>query len=62
MDDFEKYLISQLENSEFKAEWDRLESERNSKRLLQKKFPRVRLRKTHLLKVAGSVKKSTVAK
>ena len=62
MDDFEKYLSSQLENAEFKAEWDRLESERNSKRILQKKFPSVRLCKAHLLKVTDSGKKSIVAK
>lgn len=61
MDDFEKYLSKQLENAEFKAEWDRLESERNSKHILQKKFPRVRLRKAHLLKVIVSGKKSIVA-
>lgn len=42
MDDFEKYLNKQLKDTEFKAEWDKLESERDARHCFQKKYPRVR--------------------
>ena len=49
MDDFEKYLSKQLEDTEFKEEWNKLELERKSKLHFSKKYPRVRLRKARLL-------------
>lgn len=57
MDDFEKYLNKQLEDAEFKAEWDKLELERKSQIRLSRKYARVRLRKAQFLAVKRSVQK-----
>ena len=57
MNDFEKYLSKQLEDAEFKAEWNKLELERKSKLHFLKKYPRVRLRKARLLTANRSARK-----
>ncbi len=57
MDDFEKYLSKQLEDAEFKAEWNKLELERKSKLRFLKKYPRVRLCKASLLTANRSARK-----
>lgn len=57
MDDFEKYLSKQLEDAEFKAEWNKLELERKSQLRFLRKYPRVRLRKARLLTANRSARK-----
>lgn len=57
MDDFEKYLSEQLENAEFAEEWNELELERKMRLQFSKKYPRVRLRKAHLLNTNRSMRK-----
>lgn len=57
MDDFDKYLHSQLTNPAFKAEWDRLEIERKSAPNFLRIYPRVRLRKFKFVNSTCTIRK-----